>query len=225
MLGGKPGRVLDLGCGPGLYTSRLARLGHHCTGLDISPAAIAFAKTEAEAAKLDCNYELVDLRTAVLGQGFDAVLMLFGEFNTLPPGDAESLLCRIESALSPSGRLLLELQFHHYVRALGEEDSSWSIRSSGAFADLPHLVLRESLWQADVEATAERYIVFTDESGPEIYSQSTRAYSDEELDAMVERSGLAITGRYESLTGGFETEAELFGLVAEPLPESGDTYS
>ena len=30
----KPSRVLDLGCGPGLYASRLARLGHTCTGID-----------------------------------------------------------------------------------------------------------------------------------------------------------------------------------------------
>ena len=37
-----PTRILDLGCGPGLYTSRLARLGHHCVGIDFSPASIAY---------------------------------------------------------------------------------------------------------------------------------------------------------------------------------------
>ena len=30
VLSGKASKVLDLGCGPGLYTSRLARLGHEC---------------------------------------------------------------------------------------------------------------------------------------------------------------------------------------------------
>ena len=42
LLGGQPSRVLDLGCGPGLYSSRLARLGHTCTGVDYSPASIAY---------------------------------------------------------------------------------------------------------------------------------------------------------------------------------------
>lgn len=33
LLGGHSTRVLDLCCGPGLYTSRLAALGHECVGI------------------------------------------------------------------------------------------------------------------------------------------------------------------------------------------------
>jgi hypothetical protein len=43
LLGGKPTRILDLGCGPGLYASRLARLGHSCVGIDWGPADKAHA--------------------------------------------------------------------------------------------------------------------------------------------------------------------------------------
>jgi 2-polyprenyl-3-methyl-5-hydroxy-6-metoxy-1,4-benzoquinol methylase len=43
VLESKPQRILDLGCGPGLYTQRLASLGHTCVGIDISPASIAYA--------------------------------------------------------------------------------------------------------------------------------------------------------------------------------------
>lgn len=32
LLNGAPGRFLDLGCGPGLYSNRLAKLGHTCFG-------------------------------------------------------------------------------------------------------------------------------------------------------------------------------------------------
>lgn len=215
VLGGKPGRILDLGCGPGLYTSRLAQRGHQCTGLDFSPASIHYAQTQAAQTEIDCHYGLVDLRTADLGSDFDAVLMLFGEFNTLAPPDAESLLDRIQSALAPSGRLVLELHFDDYVRALGEQAPNWSARPAGLFADFPHLVLHESRWHAEVAVTTERYWVFDEKSGPTVYSLNTQAYSDEELDRMFERTGLCITGRYESLTGELEAGAELFGLVGE----------
>jgi 2-polyprenyl-3-methyl-5-hydroxy-6-metoxy-1,4-benzoquinol methylase len=47
LLGGTPTDVLDLGCGPGLYTERLAALGHRCVGIDVSPASIAFARARA----------------------------------------------------------------------------------------------------------------------------------------------------------------------------------
>lgn len=215
VLGAKPGRVLDLGCGPGLYTQRLADRGHQCTGLDFSPASITYAQAQAAQAELDCQYRLADVRTADLGSDFDAVLMFFGEFNTLAPPDAQSLLCRIQSALAPSGRLVLELHYDDYVRALGEQVPNWSARPAGLFADLPHLVLHECCWHAEVRVTTERYWVFGEDSEPSVYSLDTQAYSNEELEQMFEHAGLSITGHYESLMGEFESEAELFGLVGE----------
>src|SRR5258708_7764858 len=35
-----PAEVLDAACGPGLYAVRLARLGHHVTGVDVGPAVL-----------------------------------------------------------------------------------------------------------------------------------------------------------------------------------------
>jgi SAM-dependent methyltransferase len=40
------GRVLDLGCGPGLYTQRLAEQGYDCLGIDLGPASIDFAVSQ-----------------------------------------------------------------------------------------------------------------------------------------------------------------------------------
>src|SRR5512140_1576091 len=55
LLGSQPARILDLGCGPGLYSSRLAKLGHTCTGIAFSPASIASATEHAPAG---CEYRL-----------------------------------------------------------------------------------------------------------------------------------------------------------------------
>ena len=215
LLNGKPGRILDLGCGPGLYTTRLARLGHRCTGVDFSPASIAYAKSEAEKNQDGCEYHLADLGDADLESNFDAVLMLFGEFNTLAPADAASLLARTHSALAPSGRLLLELHFDDYVQALGEEPPEWTAEPSGPFSDGPYLALHESQWHEEEAVTTERYWVFEQgqDEAPRDYSLHTQAYTDEELDGLLEAAGLEAVGRYESLTGDVENEAELFGLI------------
>lgn len=53
---GKPSRILDLGCGPGLYASRLARLGHSCVGMDWGPTSIAHTRRIAAGEGLDCTY-------------------------------------------------------------------------------------------------------------------------------------------------------------------------
>jgi SAM-dependent methyltransferase len=55
MLGGCPSRVLDVGCGPGLSTERLAALGCRCVGIDFSPAAIEHANEIATARNLGCT--------------------------------------------------------------------------------------------------------------------------------------------------------------------------
>ena len=222
LLGGSPGRILDLGCGPGLHTSRLAALGHQCTGLDFSPASIAYARAQAAETGSECRYRLVDLREAELGENFDAILMLFGQFNTFAPRDAQLLLRRMRSALAHSGRIALELHFPDYVRALGEEDPSWSVQKSGLFSERPHLLLRESDWHANAAATTERYFILHSGSQPDVYTQTTQAYPDVELEGMLERAGLSITSHYASLGGDLHSEEELFGVVIEARSDDGN---
>ena len=52
----KPGKILDLACGPGLYANRLARFGHGVTGVDYSPASIRYARQQAEAGGLRSSF-------------------------------------------------------------------------------------------------------------------------------------------------------------------------
>jgi SAM-dependent methyltransferase len=95
-----PTRILDLGCGPGLYTSRLARLAHRCVGIDFSPASIAYAKEQAEEEGLACTYIQQDIRTADYGAGYGLVKLIFGEFNVFRPGEARTILEKAQLVIS-----------------------------------------------------------------------------------------------------------------------------
>jgi SAM-dependent methyltransferase len=50
--------VLDLGCGPGLYCTRLARYGLAVTGIDVSPTSIRYARETAAQQGLPITYRL-----------------------------------------------------------------------------------------------------------------------------------------------------------------------
>ena len=217
LLDGRPGRVLDLGCGPGFYTQRLAQRGHRCTGLDFSPAAIEFARGQANQQGGESQYREVDLRTADLGSNFDLILMFFGEFNTFAPDEAIELLGRIKDALAPSGHFVVELQFAEDIRACGESSPDWSLESNGPFAEGPYLVLHESQWHADQRVTTERFWIFSERSETRAYTLDTQAYSDEALEEIFTQAGLSIVGRYESLTPDEESEVDLFAVTCVPI--------
>lgn len=223
LLDGRSGRVLDLGCGPGFYTHRLAQRGHRCTGLDFSPAAIDFARGQANQAGEKTLYQKVDLRTAEFGSDFDLILMLFGEFNTFAPDEAIELLRRIQSALAPSGHFVVELQFSEDIRACGESSPDWSVESNGPFAEGPYLMLHESQWHTEQRVTTERFWIFSERSDTQVYTLDTQAYSDQALEQIFMQAGLSITGRYESLTPNEESEVDLFAVTGVSLSSSAKT--
>lgn len=186
VLGGRPGRILDLACGPGLYAHRLARLGHAVVGIDFGPAAIQYGREVAARSGLACTFRLEDLRRADLGGGFELALLVFGQFNVFRRGEAQELVSRARAALVPGGRLVLEVQDFEAVRAGGGSSSSWSSARAGLFSDRPHLLLHERFWDAARRCSTERWNVVDAGTGLVTrYALTSEAYTPEELRALL----------------------------------------
>jgi 2-polyprenyl-6-hydroxyphenyl methylase / 3-demethylubiquinone-9 3-methyltransferase len=70
-------RLLDIGCGGGLVSEPMARLGAAVTGVDAAGEALAVARAHAEGAGLDIAYRQAAAEDlAAAGESFDAVLAL-----------------------------------------------------------------------------------------------------------------------------------------------------
>ena len=102
-------RALDLCCGTGIQSLRLAGLGYHVTGVDLAPQLLAIAKAKLEAA---------GHRGAVFAEGdasaipardaaFDLVTCC-GALSMIGPW--RQTLAEIARCLRPGGRLLLEVE-------------------------------------------------------------------------------------------------------------------
>jgi SAM-dependent methyltransferase len=198
----RPTRILDLGCGPGLYASRLARLGHECVGIDYSPASIAYAVEQAESEGLFCTYVHEDMRTAEYGTGFGLVMLIFGELNVFCPADAQHILEKAQRALVGGGLLLVEPHTFAAVQSTGEGGRSWYSSRGGLFSPHPHLCLQESFWDAGSATATVRYFVVELTNGQVTrHAQSFQAYTDDEYRALLTESGFSAIGFGPSLTG------------------------
>jgi SAM-dependent methyltransferase len=220
LLGGTPARILDLGCGPGLYASRLARLGHSCVGIDWGPASIAYARRTAAEGGLACTYIEADVREADYGQGYGLAMFIYGEFNVFRPVDTARILDKVYDALAVGGILLLEPHTYEAIAREGQRGRHWYTAVSGLFSERPHLCLIEHTWDEERSTcTTRHYIVDAETAEVTRHAASYQAYTDAQYDALLHARGYRDLAHYPSLSGNDDvTQRDFFALVARKVP-------
>ena len=214
VLAGQPARILDLGCGPGLYAAPFTKLGHTYTGIDFSPACIEYAGAHAPAGS---SYRLADARSAAYGSGYGLVLFIFGAFNIVPTADARSILEKACAALDPGGRLLLEVSSPESVDQIGNQPSMWYSAQEGLFSDRPHLCLMENFWDEQTATATERFYIVDAATGAVTHhAASTVAYTETQLRKMLKSAGFRRLSFHPSLTGQEEAQSqEMLVVIAQ----------
>jgi len=114
LLGLEPGMaVLDLACGHGRITQRLARRGCQVVGLDSSPGFLELARRDAAALAwpevVAPEYILGDMRHLPWSEHFDRILNWFTAFGYFNDEGNRQVLREAQRALKPGGKLLVEL--------------------------------------------------------------------------------------------------------------------
>ena len=106
----QPGeRILDLGCGDGPLTAKIAAAGATVIGVDASPAMIEGAKSRGIEARV-CNAEALPFE-----HEFDAV---FSNAALHWVRNQDAMLAGVKHALKPGGRFVAEMGGHGNVAAI-----------------------------------------------------------------------------------------------------------
>ena len=184
-----PVDILDLGCGPGLYTERLAARGHRVTGVDISRVSIETARERALQRGLDISYINRDyLELEPIQSGYDLVMMIYTDFGVLPPEGRAKLLKRVHSSLKPGGLFIFDV--------LNDRDMSgklpppgWESAAKGFWREQPYLALSSSFFYEEEKVMLTRHIVADDVRGLETYHFWTRFFSHPDLKDILETGG------------------------------------
>ncbi len=179
--------ILDLGCGPGLYTQLFAQKGHKVTGIDISENSIGYAKKQAEAKHLDINYINANYLNLELEENqFDLVVMIYTDLGVLLPAERDKLIGLIYRVLKKGGTFIFDL--------LNDEDlehkmspKSYEVESGGFWNKNSHIVLSDSFLYKKEKVILYQHVVIDETEEVAVYRFWTHFFSYADITAMLKK--------------------------------------
>ena len=212
-LAGPGRRVLDLGCGPGLYAQMLARAGCTVTGIDISRSSLEHARARAEDAGLTISYRLQDFLTIDEPGCYDLVLQAYGELSTFAPAVRDDLLRRMRTSLAPGGAIVFDVSTP-FAHPRPPAPQRWKLEVDGLWRTGAHLVLDERFEYPD-HLCCDQYVVVDDDVVT--YRMWFQDYTPVTLTAWLTGAGLTVEHLWGSLTGDpVEHDSPFLAVVARP---------
>jgi len=166
---GKKLNILDLGCGPGLYTELLAERGHHVTGIDFSTSSIEYAKSAAKENNLDIEYFCQDYTQLELPENkYDLVLLIYTDICPLLPNQRMALLNGIKTVLKPGGLFILDYSNDKNLQKK-VSPKNWEATEKGFWKNRPYLALSDSFLYEEEKVVLYQHIVISDDNDLDVY--------------------------------------------------------
>jgi len=190
--------ILDLGCGPGLYTEKLAEHGHVVTGMDFSSNSICYAKESASRKQLDISYVQQNYLELEENNKYDLILLIFTDFGVLTPDQRTILLNNIFRALKPGGIFLFDVLNEKYeVKESGAKD--WELCEKGFWRDNPYLAITESFYYEKQQVTLSQHIIIDEGGRTEVYRFWIHTFSHTDLAKITSSAGFLTTECYDNV--------------------------
>lgn len=208
-------RVLDLGCGPGLYSNRLAQLGLRVTGIDYSKRSIEYARWAAKELDLDIAYRCQDYHFLEEAAAYDAVLLIYGEYGVFNPEQRRNLLTRVRAALKPGGYFVFDVTTPHLTSHQGDH-TEWEALETGFWREGPYLALTQGFDYPEEDIYLDQYIIIEADGTLSVYRNWFQDFTRERITAEVEAAGFSVQSVWSDLTGTpLKPESEWIGMVAK----------
>ncbi|MCB2210325.1 class I SAM-dependent methyltransferase [bacterium] len=207
--------VLDMGCGPGLYTSRLAKRGMQVTGVDYSRRSIAYAREWAEGHELDIIYRYENYLDLTDANQYDLVMLIYGDYCPLNPEQRQTLLANVRRALRPGGRFVFDVSTREHRAKYGAKNG-WHAAESGFWRPGPHLALEMGFDYPEEEIYLDQYIVIEPEGKIAVYRNWFQDFDPDSIRAELVENGFEVIGLWGDLMGTpWASDSEWIGIVSE----------
>lgn len=207
-------RMLDVGCGPGLYTTRLAAAGARVSGIDFSQRSIDHARTTASDQGLAIEHICANYLDYDTDKRFDLITMIMCDFCALSPDQRATLLGKFHRFLAPGGAVVLDVySLTAYDRR--EEAAIYERNQLDGFWSAAEYYGFVSTFKYDAaKVVLDKYTLIEEDRTREVYNW-LQYFDPESLKDAFTAAGFTVEDIFADVAGSpFSKEAPEFAVVA-----------
>lgn len=192
----KMGRTLDLACGTGSLTRELKKQGVDVFGVDASVDMLTEAMQKSVEEELDIFFVNQEMQSLDLGEQVDTCVCTLDSLNHIVDIDElRQAFCGVSQSLRQGGLFVFDVNtVYKHREVLG--DNAFVFENDEVFC----------AWQNELceDNVVNIYLDFFENDGEAYYRYqenfSERAYSDEQLRALLQNAGFEVVGVYDDLS-------------------------
>jgi len=220
---GKGTRIADFGCGPGLYTSRLAKHGADVTGIDFSERSLHHAEKTAAEKGLDIRYVQrnylafgMDEADAIADGGapYDLITMIMCDYGALSPDQRATIATTFFENLAPGGAVLLDANTLNAYQQREESASYARNQMHGFWSQDDYFGFLNTFTYPEYNVVLDKYTIVEMDRTREIYNW-LQYFRPEDLHRELETAGFVIEETLKDVAGApFDPQGDEIAVIA-----------
>lgn len=214
---GERSETIDFGCGPGLYTIRLARKGIRATGIDFSGRSIEYAQSAARKERLQIAYIHADYLRFEPEGAYDLATMIMCDYCALGPEQRKSMLSKFKRIVKPGGFILLDVYSRRYYDARTECATYEFNQLSNFWSAGDYYAFQNTFKYDDDGVILDKYTIIEPQQTRAVYNW-LQCFSVDSLKAEFEENGLAVAEVLSDVAGSAYREDSPEIAVVARLP-------
>jgi cyclopropane fatty-acyl-phospholipid synthase-like methyltransferase len=206
-------KIADFGCGPGLYTTRLAKRKADVTGIDFSKRSVEYAKERAKKEGLDIRYVNQNYLEYETDDRFDLVMMIMCDFSVLSPAQRKKMLGKFYTLLKSGGSVLLDVHSLMFFEQQEEKAIYEANQLNGFWSANKYYGFVNTFKYEKEKVVLDKYTLVEAGRTRTVYNWF-QCFSPKELEREFVECGFTVEGFYSDVAGSpYNPESKEFAIV------------
>jgi cyclopropane fatty-acyl-phospholipid synthase-like methyltransferase len=206
-------KIVDFGCGPGLYATGLARKQASVTGIDFSKRSIQYAQEVAIRDGLSIQYVNRDYLEYETDERFHLILMIMCDFCALSPLQRRQMLAKFHTFLKRGGCVLLDV---YSLKAFEQREETAVYEANllnGFWSPHDYYGFLNTFKYEREKVALDKYTIIEADRTRTVYNW-LQYFSPQELEREFVECGFTVEGVYSDVAGSpFDSEAKEFAVI------------